>query len=69
MPIRSSIWPRPGAELRIYRRLRYGRLAEFTLLDDRQYRSDNPCGDGEQLRCEAALEGDYTMLGRGRSSG
>lgn len=50
--------------LRIYRRIRYGRLAEFTMLDDRQYRTDNPCGDGESLRCDAALTGSYTMLGR-----
>lgn len=34
------------------------------MLDDRQYRSDNPCGDGEALRCEAAVSGSYTMLGR-----
>ena len=27
-------------------------LAEFTMLDDRQYRTDNPCGDGESLRCD-----------------
>jgi alkaline phosphatase D len=63
MPIRASIARLSRSELRIYRRLRYGRLAEFTLLDDRQYRSDNPCGDGEALRCEEALAGDYTMLG------
>ena len=64
MPIRLSVAlnPRPG--LRIYRRLRYGRLAEFTMLDDRQYRTDNPCGDGESLRCDEALTGNYTMLGR-----
>ena len=53
-----------AADLRIYRRLNYGRLAEFNLLDTRQYRSDNPCGDGESLRCAAALQGDYTMLGK-----
>ena len=34
------------------------------MFDDRQYRTDNPCGDGESLRCEAALGDDYTMLGR-----
>ena len=34
------------------------------MLDDRQYRTDNPCGDGEALRCEEALRGRYTMLGR-----
>jgi alkaline phosphatase D len=54
---------RPEDTLRIYRRLDYGRLAEFTMFDDRQYRTDNPCGDGEALRCEAALTDDYTMLG------
>jgi alkaline phosphatase D len=54
----------PLETLRIYRRLDYGRVAEFTMLDDRQYRTDNPCGDGESLRCEAALGDDYTMLGR-----
>jgi alkaline phosphatase D len=63
MPIRLFTALNPQRELRIYRRLRYGTLAEFTMLDDRQYRSDNPCGDGESLRCEAARTGDYTMLG------
>jgi alkaline phosphatase D len=64
LPIRSAFARRPGGGLRIYRRLKYGKLAEFTMLDDRQYRSDNPCGDGEQFRCDAAVNGDYTMLGR-----
>jgi alkaline phosphatase D len=64
MPIRASAALRPDRELRIYRRLRYGRLAEFTMLDDRQYRSDNPCGDGEAPRCPEALGDDYSMLGR-----
>lgn len=63
MPIRLRTAESPGPDLRIYRRLRYGRLAEFTLLDDRQYRTDNPCGDGESLRCDEALQGEYTMLG------
>jgi alkaline phosphatase D len=65
MPIRSFA-RREFSELRIHRRLKYGRLAEFTMLDDRQYRTDNPCGDGEALRCEEALTGEYTMLGRGQ---
>jgi alkaline phosphatase D len=64
MPIRSNVSALP--ELRIYRRLRYGKLAEFTLLDGRQYRSNNPCGDGEEVRCAEALKGDYTFLGRGQ---
>jgi alkaline phosphatase D len=64
MPIRHAIARKPGNELRIYRQFRFGRLAEFTMLDDRQYRTDNPCGDGESLRCDEALTGRYTMLGR-----
>jgi alkaline phosphatase D len=65
MPIRLHRQQAPQqASFGIYRRLRYGTLAEFNLLDDRRYRSDNPCGDGESLRCELALTGAYTMLGR-----
>jgi alkaline phosphatase D len=64
MPIRASVARHPQEGLRIYRRLDYGKLVEFTMLDDRQYRTDNPCGDGESLRCPAAIEDNYTMLGR-----
>jgi alkaline phosphatase D len=63
MPVRSYLPGMRRDELRIYRELRYGKLASFCMLDDRQYRSDNPCGDGEELRCEEALSGRYTMLG------
>jgi alkaline phosphatase D len=63
MPIRLRVAQYPAPGLRIYRRLKYGKLAEFTMLDDRQYRTDNPCGDGESLRCAEAINGDYTMLG------
>ena len=49
---------------RLYRRLRYGDLATFHVLDGRQYRSDQPCGDGETERCAEALDPAATMLGR-----
>jgi alkaline phosphatase D len=42
MPLRTSSLPR-GADMRIYRRLDYGRLARFHVLDGRQYRSEQPC--------------------------
>jgi alkaline phosphatase D len=64
MPIRAQVALRPAPGLRIYRRLDWGQLAQFTMLDDRQYRTDNPCGDGEALLCNEALTGSYTMLGR-----
>ena len=45
MPLRRSSLPR-GPGMRIYRRLRWGDLATFHLLDTRQYRDDQACGDG-----------------------
>jgi alkaline phosphatase D len=33
----------PWSDYRVYRRLRWGSLAEFSLLDTRQYRHDQPC--------------------------
>lgn len=36
----QPVWPIDGT--RIYRRLRYGRLADLSLLDTRQYRDPNP---------------------------
>jgi len=38
-PLRLSAKPQ-GPDLRLYRRLTYGRLAEFNVLDTRQYRDD-----------------------------
>lgn len=46
LPLRRFSAPR-GADMRLYRRLTFGDLAEFSVLDTRQYRSDHPCGDGE----------------------
>ncbi|PQZ85915.1 MULTISPECIES: alkaline phosphatase [Pseudomonas] len=42
MPLRVSSLPK-GADMRLYRRLDYGRLARFHVLDGRQYRSEQPC--------------------------
>jgi alkaline phosphatase D len=53
---------------RLHRRLQYGDLATFHVLDGRQYRSDQPCGDGETERCDAALDPVKTMLGRRQES-
>jgi alkaline phosphatase D len=62
LPLRRFSAPR-GADMRLYRRLTFGDLAEFSVLDTRQYRSDHPCGDGETPRCEAALDPAQTMTG------
>jgi alkaline phosphatase D len=47
----------------LYRRLRFGDLAEFSVLDTRQYRTDQPCGDGNKPQCAEALALEQTMLG------
>lgn len=49
---------------RIYGRLRLGRNAELFLLDERRFRSDQPCGDQLGVaNCPGAFDQDRTMLG------
>ena len=43
--------------------MRWGDLADFSMLDARQYRTDQPCGDGEFPRCPESLDPAVTMLG------
>jgi alkaline phosphatase D len=62
MPLRRASLPK-GSSLLLYRRLRFGGLAEFSVLDTRQYRSDQPCGDGNKAQCVEALSAEQTMLG------
>jgi alkaline phosphatase D len=62
MPVRGFATPR-GPDLRLYRRFRFGSLLEMNVLDGRQYRTDQPCGDGRQPRCAGALDEHATMLG------
>ncbi|MFE5854137.1 alkaline phosphatase D family protein [Streptomyces sp. NPDC056500] len=44
-PLRLPQRPR-GPDMRLYRRVRFGRLAQFDVLDTRQYRSAQAYGDG-----------------------
>jgi alkaline phosphatase D len=58
--------PAEDGSLEVYRWFRYGTLAEFFVLDGRQYRSDQVCGDHVGTnRTECAELGDptHTMLG------
>jgi len=54
MPLRQSSLPN-GPNLLLYRRFTFGNLAEFNVLDTRQYRTDQPC-DGLNARCTEALD-------------
>ncbi|MEU6442658.1 alkaline phosphatase D family protein [Streptomyces sp. NPDC047046] len=47
-PLRTPQKP-TGADMKLYRRRHWGRLAQFDVLDTRQYRSDQAYGDGWQV--------------------
>ncbi|WP_246050823.1 alkaline phosphatase D family protein [Nocardioides guangzhouensis] len=53
MPLRRTSVPR-GPDLALYRRVAWGGLATFHMLDTRQYRSDQACGDGYKDCVDAA---------------
>jgi alkaline phosphatase D len=61
LPMRRS--PQ-GIDLLLYRRLRFGDLVEFNVLDTRQYRSDQPCGDRLKPRCAGASAPNATLMGK-----
>jgi alkaline phosphatase D len=61
-PLRRAQMP-SGPDVRIHRRLHYGRLAELTMIDTRQYRDDQPCGDGLGTGCTERFSADRTILG------
>ena len=62
MPLRRSSVPR-GPDMRLYRRLTYGGLAEFNVLDTRQYRTDQPCGDAFPADCAGRFRPSQTITG------
>jgi alkaline phosphatase D len=62
MPLRRGAAPR-GASSRLYRELAWGDLASLYMLDTRQFRDDQPCGDGNRVDCADRLSPGRTMLG------
>lgn len=62
MPLRRSSMP-SGPDMRLYRRLRFGSLLEMNVLDTRQYRSDQPCGDRFKPTCPEHVDPDRSLLG------
>lgn len=62
MPVRKASFPgRDG--VRMYRATTWGDLISGSFLDTRQYRSDQACGDGDRVLCDAAFAPERTMLG------
>jgi alkaline phosphatase D len=64
MPVLPSVRAR-ASRINLFRRLDFGRLAAFNVLDTRQYRSDQVCGDGLQVlqACPDMRAADTTLLG------
>ncbi|MFF4172584.1 alkaline phosphatase D family protein [Streptomyces sp. NPDC001744] len=61
-PLRRPQLP-DGPDMRLYRRLSFGRLARFDILDTRQYRSDQAYGDGWQVPGPASEDPSRTLTG------
>ena len=62
MPLRRSTLPH-GPMMQLYRNITYGRLAQFSVLDTRQYRTDQPCGDHNKPLCDGVFDPNATLLG------
>lgn len=62
MPLRASALP-SGPNMRLFRRLQFGRLMDLNMLDTRQYRSRQVCGRLLSSNCPAAADRSRTMLG------
>ncbi|MFJ4675133.1 alkaline phosphatase D family protein [Kitasatospora sp. NPDC088783] len=56
MPLRAAATP-SGNSIQLYRRVRWGTLATFHMLDTRQFRDDQACGDGTKVCADADLAG------------
>ncbi|GAA2808591.1 alkaline phosphatase D family protein [Saccharopolyspora taberi] len=62
MPLRSGSKPN-GIDTQLYRRYQWGGLANFHMLDTRQYRSDQACGDGVQSGCDDREDPNRSLTG------
>ena len=62
MPLRRTSLPK-GAFMQLYRRVRFGRLADFAILDTRQYRTPQANGNGLKPLAGEALDPNATILG------
>jgi alkaline phosphatase D len=61
MPLRRTSVP-VGIDLPLYRSVSWGQLATFHMLDTRQFRDDQACGDGYDA-CPAAYDAARTITG------
>jgi alkaline phosphatase D len=62
MPVRAPAFP-SGARMRSYRRLQFGNLIDLSVLDTRQFRSNQACTGATATGCTEADDQRRTMLG------
>ena len=62
MPLRATSVPL-GPNMRLHRRLQFGGLIDLSMLDTRQFRSPQACGDGSHTDCAEADQPSRTILG------
>ncbi len=62
MPLRRSAAPR-GIDMQLYRRVHWGTLATFHMLDTRQYRGEQPCGDEIRSDCAERMDPARSLVG------
>lgn len=61
-PVRAHLRPN-GPDMRIYRRFTFGDIAQFSVLDTRQYRSDQVNGDTDGPQNDLTAEPGRTITG------
>jgi alkaline phosphatase D len=62
MPLRRFARPR-GIDMQLFRRVDWGALATFHMLDTRQYRTDQPCRDEYGVDCPERFHPFATLTG------
>lgn len=67
MPLRRRSFPQ-GPNMTLYRGCQYGRLANFHVLDTRQYRTDQPNGDHQKPMTGKVFDSNATMLGEAQEN-
>ncbi|WP_040768095.1 alkaline phosphatase [Tsukamurella sp. 1534] len=67
MPVRAALRP-DGPDLRMYRRFEFGDLARFSVLDTRQYRSDQVNNDKDAPQDAATADPARTITGGAQES-
>ena len=67
LPLRRTSVP-TGPDMLLYRRVTYGNLAQFNVLDTRQYRSNQAAGDGRDAPNPTQKDTSRTMTGAEQES-